>query len=102
MKIGETNRLGVQAIQVRRLQGRISMTGEIAVPLIIRHDQNDIGLFRLDRRRQQQQQTSGRWACRNESIHSGFPLHLGFGRRRCQFNHEQRVTLTLRRDNLLC
>ena len=50
MKISETHRFRVQSIEVRRLEGRITVTRKVAVPLVIGHHQNDVGLGRLPQR----------------------------------------------------
>ena len=46
MKISQPNALRSQLIEIRRLQNRIPMSGEVAIPLVIRHHDNDVGLNR--------------------------------------------------------
>ena len=43
MKIGQPNALDSQLIEVRCPQNRIAMSGEVAVSLVIRHHENDVG-----------------------------------------------------------
>ena len=42
MKIGEACALGVKLVQVRSLEVRMAMTTEIAVTLVICHNQDDV------------------------------------------------------------
>jgi hypothetical protein len=42
MEVGEACALGMQAIEVRRLQIRVPRAGEIAHPLVVGNDKNDI------------------------------------------------------------
>ena len=46
MEIREAHGLGVEAIQIRRLEDRIPVTGQIAVALIVSHHEDDVGLAR--------------------------------------------------------
>jgi hypothetical protein len=43
MKIRKPYTLSVQRIKIRSFQNRISMTTQIAVPLVVSYDQNNIG-----------------------------------------------------------
>lgn len=45
MEIGKTNGLSMQRIKIRCLECWIAMTGQVAVALIVCHDQNHIGAF---------------------------------------------------------
>ncbi len=45
MKIGETDRFGVQAVEVGSFKDGVSVTTKISIPLIIGHDENYIGLW---------------------------------------------------------
>ena len=73
VEIGETNRLRMQTIQIRRVEGRIPMTGKITVPLIVRHDKNDIRRFGQERCGNEAQQTCGRWDGIYEMVHLRLP-----------------------------
>ncbi len=67
MKISQPDALSVQGVEVRRLDNGIAETAEVAVALIVGHDQDDVGargdvglLTRGDRREAEQQQKKGR------------------------------------------
>lgn len=45
MKVGKTNRLSMQPIEVRSLQRRVAVARQIAVSLIVRHHKDDVWLF---------------------------------------------------------
>ena len=47
MKIGQPNALGSQLIEIRRPQNRIPIRREVAIPLVIRHHDDDVGWHRL-------------------------------------------------------
>ncbi len=47
MEIGKTGALVEQRVDVRRFQKRVSVATEIAVTLVVRHDQNDVWLRRF-------------------------------------------------------
>ena len=46
VKIGQPDTFGMQLVQVRCLEPGVPMTAQIPVTLVIRHDQNDVGLLR--------------------------------------------------------
>ena len=48
VKIGEADAARVQLVDVRRLQDRIAVAGEIAVALVIGDDENDVGFRSLE------------------------------------------------------
>jgi hypothetical protein len=54
MIIGEARRLRVELIEVWRLEKRMTMAAEIAVALIVRHHENNIGfcVLRKNERRE--------------------------------------------------
>ena len=46
MEIGQADGLGMELIKVGCLNDRVSMAGEIAIALIISHEDDDIWTFR--------------------------------------------------------
>jgi len=42
VEVGQTHALGVQRVEVRRLQDRVAVTGEVAVPLVVGDDDDDV------------------------------------------------------------
>ena len=44
VEVGETNRFGIETIDIRRLQDWIAVATEVTVALIVSHDEDDIGL----------------------------------------------------------
>ena len=49
MEVGEADALLVQPVEVRRLDDRVAVAGEIAVALVVGHDQDDVGTLRQPR-----------------------------------------------------
>ena len=45
MKVGEAHALGMQPVEVRRLQDRIAVAGEVAVALVVGEDEDDVRLL---------------------------------------------------------
>ena len=67
--IGEADALSVQRVEIRRLQDRVSVAGEVAVALIVGDDQDDIGaLGRVDGERADEEQEEGG----QDLVHGGF------------------------------
>jgi len=47
MVIRQPHALSVERVQVGRLENRVTVTGEIAIPLVVGDDKHDIGFLRL-------------------------------------------------------
>ena len=43
VEVGQADGLGVQAVEVRRLEDRIAVAREVAVALVVGHDDDDVG-----------------------------------------------------------
>ncbi len=46
----------MQLIQIRRSDHRVAVTGQVTVPLVVGHDEDDMGTVRENVRRRQAQQ----------------------------------------------
>ena len=49
MEVGEAHPLGVQSVEVRRLQHRVAVGGHVAVALIVGEDEDDVRLLAGER-----------------------------------------------------
>jgi len=70
MKIGKPNRFAVELVQMRSSDDRITVTGQVSVALIIRHNQNDIRPAFLSRTRERMGREDG--AAQNSRPKDGF------------------------------
>lgn len=46
MKIGEAHAVGVELIKVRGFKDGVAVAGEVAVALVVGHDEDDVGFLR--------------------------------------------------------
>ena len=53
MEVRQPNTLGVELVEMRRLDDRVAMAGEIAVALVVGHHEDDVGFVVRGRGRSQ-------------------------------------------------
>ena len=73
MKIGQSHALGMQRIETWRFENRIAMTGQVAVSLVVRDDENNVRRFR--RRHPGKDGDADSPPCQHRSVASRICIH---------------------------